>query len=128
MSPPIYISFSFTSLQHDDGHPFHDNFRSALTMTSAPLPGPPPEILPTGATGYIPTSPLGSSPALLKSATINLPRPQAPRQHEDMLELGLSDSSRTISSVAKRLGRKLVREDTWASGLRDGIQATLEDH
>ncbi|KAF3769157.1 NAD(P)-binding protein [Cryphonectria parasitica EP155] len=45
---------------------------------------------------------------------------------EDMLELGLSGNSRTVSSVAKRLGWKPTRtQDDWQKGLVEDIRATL---
>ncbi|KAJ1307908.1 hypothetical protein OPQ81_001985 [Rhizoctonia solani] len=45
---------------------------------------------------------------------------------EDMLELGLSGNSRTVSSVARRLGWKPTRtRDDWQRGLVEDIRTTL---
>ena len=46
---------------------------------------------------------------------------------ETMVELGLSSSSRTVSSVGRRLGWKPTRgEQAWKKGFRDDVKAVLE--
>lgn len=47
-----------------------------------------------------------------------------PQANEDIVELGLSSNSRTVSSVGRRLGWKPTRgEEAWRQGFRDDLKA-----
>ncbi|OCL09776.1 hypothetical protein AOQ84DRAFT_403640, partial [Glonium stellatum] len=46
---------------------------------------------------------------------------------EEMVELGLSSNSRTVASVARRLGWKPTRgEEAWRKGFQENVKAVLE--